>query len=210
MGTNSAALRAAAWRWAAARQALRRYAGWVIVVCGELIGGTLSGASAVAIAARAAAAGATVEAVGIVPDDSDGDRRLLQLSRAGVRHAAVLREPERDLEAADLELALRYLPDIRVIVVVAMPPAVVQASSDHAGWSGTELVVVQRSGRGEATDGGTPPAVPEGAIVLESPASDPDGSFAGLVGMFAARLDSGATPADAWAATTRELAVDPI
>jgi hypothetical protein len=195
---------------AAARQALRRYAGWVIVVCGELIGGTLPGASAVAIAARAAAAGATVEAVGIVPDDSDGDRRLLQLSRAGVRHAAVLREPERDLEAADLELALRYLPDIRVIVVVAMPPAVVQASSDHAGWSGTELVVVQRSGRGEATDGGTPPAVPEGAIVLEAPASDPDGSFAGLVGMFAARLDSGATPADAWAATTRELAVDPI
>jgi hypothetical protein len=195
---------------AAARQALRRYAGWVIVVCGELIGGTLPGASAVAIAARAAAAGATVEAVGIVPDDSDGDRRLLQLSRAGVRHAAVLREPERDLEAADLELALRYLPDIRVIVVVTMPPALVRAASDHAGWSGTELIVVQRSGRGDATEALKLPETLDAAIVLEAPASDRDSSFAGLVGMFAARLDNGATPADAWAATTRELAVDPI
>jgi hypothetical protein len=182
----------------------------VIVVCGELGDRRDGGVSAAAVARRAVPAGASVQVVGVVSDDAAGDRLLLELAGHAVGHAAVLREPARDLEAADLELALRYLPDIRVIVVVAMPPAVVRAASDHAGWSGTELIVVQRSGRGDATEGLKLPETPDSAIVLEAPASDPDGSFAGLVGMFAARLDSGATPADAWAATTRELAVDPI
>jgi hypothetical protein len=158
------------------------------------------------VAARAAAAGAEVQVVGLVPDEPAGDRLLLELAAERIGHAAVLREPARDVEAADLDLALRYLPEVRVIVVVAMAPGVVAAAAEHAAWSGAALVVLDRG-----SDGGEPaPELPEGAVVLQAPASDPDGTFAGFVGAFAARLDGGATPADAWAATTRELAVDAI
>lgn len=145
--------------------------------------------------------------MGVVPDGLDGDRLLLELAAANVGHAAVLREPARDLEAADLDLALRYLPEVRVVVVVEMPTPVVAAAADHAGWSGAALIVLDRAPGGDDLP---PSELPDGAIVLESPTSDPDGTFAGFVGAFAARLDGGATPADAWAATTRELAVDPV
>jgi hypothetical protein len=86
-------------------------------------------------------------------------------------------------------------------------------ASDHAEWLGARLVVVERPERsGEAAVDGEPPGIEgitDGAIVLEAPTSDPDGTFAGFVGSLAARLDAGATPADAWAETTRQLAVDP-
>lgn len=142
----------------------------------------------------------------MVPDDPDGDRRLLELAAAGVGHAAVLRGPARSLEAADVDLALRYLADVRVVVTVGVTQAVLASAAERATWAGATLVAI--GGRGSDGEVGSL-ELPEGAIVLEAPAGDPEGTFAGFVGSLAARLDAGATPADAWAATTRELAVDP-
>jgi hypothetical protein len=178
----------------------------VIVICGDLRRAA-PGVSPAAVAARAASAGAVVQLVGVVPDDDDGDRQLLELATANVGHAAVLRGPARDLEPADVDLALRYLPDVRVIVTVDVAPAGVAVASERAGWSGAALVVI-RSVRDQGP--ATSPELPDSAVVMEAPASDPDGTFAGFVGTFAARLDAGATSTDAWAATTRELAVDPV
>lgn len=178
----------------------------MIVVCGEVsIGAGRSGT--VGIARHAAGAGADVQLVAVVPDGAAGDRWLLELGSAAVRHTAVLREPGRPLEAADVDLALRYLPDIRVIVTVEQPRDVERAAGDHAGSSGAALVVVHAGGAAttELDD-----VLPESAIVLVAPRVDPDGAFAGFVGALAARLDAGVMPADAWAATTSELAVDSI
>jgi hypothetical protein len=159
------------------------------------------------IARRAVVAGAGAQLVGVVADEAEGDAWLLELGTAGIGHAAVLREPPRELEAADLDLALRYLPEVRVVVVVEMPAPIVAAAADQTQWSGAALIVLDRAaGDGEIP----PPNLPDGAIVLESPATDPDGTFAGFVGVLAARLDAGATAADAWAATTSELAVDAV
>ncbi len=179
----------------------------MIVVCGELTGKLMGGASPAAVARAAAAAGATVQVVGLVSDDADGDRRLLEFAAAGIGHVAVLRGPARELEAADVDLALRYLPEIRVIVTVGVPPAILATASEHASWSGAALVAVTFAAPGAAGD---QPMFSEGAVVLEAPPSDLDGTFAGFVGAFAARSDAGATPADAWAATTKALAVDAV
>jgi len=179
----------------------------VIVICGDPAGHNGRGVSAAAVARLAVAGGSSVEVVGIVPDDASGDRVLLELSADGIGHAAVLREPARELEAADLDLALRYLPEVRVVVVVAMPAPIVATEADRTQWSGAALIVVSQ---GSAGDAAPPAELPNRVIVLEAPPNDPDATFAGFVGAFAARVDAGATVADAWAATTRELAVDPV
>jgi hypothetical protein len=179
----------------------------VIVVCGEFGGRVTRGTSASAVAGRAAAAGSHIQAVGVVPDDSEGDRRLLELVAAGVGHVAVLRGPARTLEGADVDLALRYLSDVRVVVTVGLVPAAVAAAAERASWAGAPLIVIRDAETGADAEAGE---LPDGTIVLEAPASDPDGTFAGFVGAFAARMDEGTTPADAWAATTRTLAVDPV
>lgn len=148
-----------------------------------------------------------MQAVGIVPDDPAGDTVLLELAGGGIGHVAVLRGPARTLEGADVDLALRYLSDVRVVVTVGLVPAAVAAAAERASWAGAPLIVIRDAGTGADAEA---EELPDGAIVLEAPASDPEGTFAGFVGAFAARLDAGATPADAWAATTRALAVDPV
>ena len=91
------------------------------------------------------------------------------------------------LEPADVELALRYLTDYRVIVV-AEPgrPDLVEVAAIAAGYGDSALVVIVAQG----DDG------PPGATVLEQPSAGPDGAFATLVGTLAADLDAGALPED--------------
>jgi hypothetical protein len=43
-----------------------------------------------------------------------------------------------------------------------------------------------------------PTGLPDDVVVFESPASDPDGAFADLVGAFAASLDEGTEPGAAF------------
>lgn len=89
------------------------------------------------------------------------------------------------LEPADVELALRYLTDYRVIVV-AEPgrPDLVEVAAAAAGYGEAALIVLTAPGG----DG------PRGATVIEQPDADPDGAFATLVGTLAADLDAGALP----------------
>ena len=179
----------------------------MIVVAGPvgLSKDVLTGAGA--IAARAAAAGEVVEAVAAIADDPAGDAILLALTDARVRHTAVLRTPAAALDAGDLDLALRYLPDVRAIVVVGATAELATVAAAAAGWSDAALVLVTAPGEA-AVD--WPAGVTDAGLVLAAPASDPDGAFAGVVAALAVRLAAGATPADAWTQTTAALGVEAV
>ncbi len=187
------------------------------------------------IALAAAEAGSAVELVGRVGDDPTGDALLLALSRAGVGHAAVLRDPSRGtplfdgsidgadvvapdddddpmpraeeatpdprlpvLEAADLELGLRYVPDYHVLVVAhPVAGAALRTVDDAASYAGAHLVLLTidpAAGEGLATRSTTVLAVP----------ADDDGAFAQVVATYAVRLDLGAAPADAFGEAVRQ------
>lgn len=93
------------------------------------------------------------------------------------------------LDAADVELALRYLPDYTTVVVAEpQPDAVVTIVVDAAAFSGAALLLVVDGVRGSA-----PPAH---AVVFEAPGPDPDGAFATMLGELAAAIDRG-TPVEA-------------
>ena len=183
------------------------------------------------VALAAAAAGAPVQIVGRVGEDAAGEGALLDLAQRGVGHVAVLRDPARatpidqpnatsdadadavvggldaepdpviapldapSIDAADLELALRYLPDYRVIVIAEPVAAdVLRVAASAVGWSGSALVVV-----GDASDF---TGLPDDVTVFARPDSDPDGAFAAMVGTYAAGLDRGDDPREAFTAAT--------
>jgi hypothetical protein len=99
------------------------------------------------------------------------------------------------LDAADVELALRYLTGPSVIVVSEPLPATAMAAAvDGAAFSTARLIVVARGGEAETA---ALAAIPETATVLEAPVDD-DGSFARLVGAYAAALDAGEEPGKAF------------
>lgn len=92
------------------------------------------------------------------------------------------------LDAADVELALRYLPDYTTVVVAEpQPDAVVTIVVDAAAFSGAALLLV--------VDKATVSAPPASAVVFEAPTSDPDGAFATMLGELAAAIDRG-TPVE--------------
>lgn len=93
------------------------------------------------------------------------------------------------LEAADVGLALRYLPEIAVIVAIHLPPDVLAEAAAAAGWAETSLLVIV------PTDDTPPDGLPERAVTLA--AADEDESAVGAaIGRYAAALDRG-EPADA-------------
>lgn len=186
-----------------------------MIVIGILAPGAASAPTVVEIARRAAGTGARTEVVGVAPVGPVGDRQLLELAAAGVGHATVTRSVARSIEPADLELALRYLPDIRAMVMVEPGGQMLATAHAASAWSGATLIVV---GAADVDISAAGPAEPEVAaagaaalepIVLEPPVHDPDGAFAGLVAALAVRLDAGEVPAIAWRATLAALAVDP-
>jgi hypothetical protein len=101
--------------------------------------------------------------------------------------------PGPALEAADVELGLRYLTDFAV-VVLAEPtdPETIAVVAAAARWGEARMILVVGAGQ-TAPDG-----LPGDVVVFESPATDPDGAFADLVGMFAASLDEGTEPGAAF------------
>jgi len=106
------------------------------------------------------------------------------------------RVPVDDLEAADLALGLSFLPDYRV-VVVAQPLAddALAAVVDAARWAEARLIVVTAAATAV-------PELPSDATVFEAPAEDAEGAFATMLGRYAAALDGGGDPADAFAAAS--------
>lgn len=164
------------------------------------------------VAAAAADYGARVEVVGSVPDDSTGDATITELGRRGIGHAALLRMPptnerrletteppdettEPRLDAADIELGLRYVADCRVLVIADVLDAPAAAAAvDGARYHGAKLVLTTAV----AAPAGAPSIdLPADATLLAAPDRD-DGAFAELIGRYAARLDAGSDAADAW------------
>jgi hypothetical protein len=155
---------------------------------------------AAAVASAAATIGCRVELVGTVGDDPAGDAVAIGLARAGVGHAALLRIPaaptpraasadtQTRLDAADVELGLRYLSDVRVVVVAdALPDDVVAVVSDAVAYSGAAVIVL-------VAHGATPaPGFGPSATVLEAP-DDAEGPFAIAVARYAAALETGTDP----------------
>ncbi len=163
--------------------------------------GPLPAGMAATVAMAVAAAGGRVELVGTLGDDAPGDAVAIALARAGVGHAALLRVPGTTtprggttdtparLDAADVELGLRYLTDYRVLIVAdPVPTDVLAIAVDAAAYAGATLVVVVGHGqRPMATIG---PA----ATVLEAP-DDARGPFAVAVAGYALALEAGTDPA---------------
>lgn len=88
------------------------------------------------------------------------------------------------LEAGDVQLALRYLAETKVVVVAdPLSDAALAATVEGVAFAGARLVVLVPAGS-------PAPVVPVDATVLEAPPED-DGSFGRVVGAFAAALDSG-------------------
>lgn len=185
--------------------------------------------SAVAdVARRAASTGAKVEVVGVVPGDAPWDRVLYELTAMGVGHATVVRSERGSIEPADLDLALRYLPDVRAVVLVAPPAGLVSTAIAGADFAGATLIVVGPLDAGSiaaleafaagpaasrSAGGPTGSAAPSGSgapIVLDPPPTDSDGTFAGFVAALAARLDAGDPPEAAFKTTVSALAVDQV
>ena len=168
---------------------------------------------AVEIARAAAAAGRKVELVGSIGDDAIGNAVVVGLDRAGVGHAALLRDPSAPtpragerapaavrpprLERADVELGLGYVVDYGVLVLAEpLPPEVEAAALDAAAFRDASVVaVVAPGGRVSGRLAGT-------ATVLEAPRGTSE-AFAQAVGRFAAGLDAGAEPREALATAVR-------
>jgi sugar/nucleoside kinase (ribokinase family) len=93
------------------------------------------------------------------------------------------------LDAADVELALRYLSDYTTVVVAEPQPAsVVAIVADAASYAGAVFILV--------VDGAGDGSAPASAVVFEAPPADPDGAFATMLGELAAAIDRG-TPVEA-------------
>ncbi len=127
------------------------------------------------------------------PDDDDADApSVATVADSGAAMSRVIPADPADrpsLEAADVELALRYLADYTTIVVAEpQPETVVAIVADAASFAGAALVLVV-----DAAVGG--PAAPASALVFGSPGHDPDGAFATILGELAAAIDRG-TPVE--------------
>ncbi len=97
------------------------------------------------------------------------------------------------LEPADVALALRYLPDYQVVVVVHPSATVLAEAVEAARWAGAHLVVM-------ADPAGTLPDLPATALALAVASDDADG-VGPLIGAYCAAVDGGAEPAAAFATT---------
>ena len=98
------------------------------------------------------------------------------------------------LEPADLSLGLRYLRDFRVVVAVEpIADGGAAVIAEAASFADAALVVVARPGA-------PAPEAWASATLLEAPADDAEGAFARLVGGYAAALDRGVPPGDAFRA----------
>lgn len=106
------------------------------------------------------------------------------------RHAS----PESMLAPEDLDLALRYLSTFAVLIVAQpLGPATLAVAVESAAYAGAHLILIDVPDAATAAVASVPV---DDITALESPATDPDGDFAALVGRYAAALDGG-TPAAA-------------
>lgn len=171
------------------------------------------------VALAAAGAGARVELVGKVGDDPEGDGLVVELEREGIGHAALQRDPATrtprqrtpaapGLDRADIELALRYLPEARVIVQVdRLDPSVAEVLVEAAGFAGAHLVLVEESRAGTS---GSEALAARGLLTRLRPPIRDEGPFARFLGRYAAALDRDQAPAEAFRAAVTDAGWEPI
>jgi len=124
-------------------------------------------------------------------DPIDGDGPAIGQTSIGATGPSGARPT---LEAADVALALRYLSDYRVIVVVhPAEEGIVHEVVAASDWASAHLVVVTPVGAP------TPDGLPDGTVLLAAEA-DAD-SVATLIGRYAAAVDGGDEPAIAFQST---------
>ena len=161
----------------------------MIVVVGTLSarpeGSTYVASGYAATAAFAlAAAGEHVEMVSKVGVDTAGEAVITQLAGAEIGHVALLRDGARataidgvgslEMDAADLQLALRYLTSFEAVLLVdPADDSVVGTVLDACVYVGARLVVTRR-------EGSAPAGVPTGErgdapppLEVERPSGDP-------------------------------------
>lgn len=139
--------------------------------------------------------------VALPSDEVDGDVAAAAPSDAPSADddADLAGRPVPTLEAADVALALRYLTEYRVVVLIHPPSeAIVVEVAEAAAWAGAHVVALL-----EPRD---PPAaaLPPEALVLEVMSAGNE-DVGGLVGHYAAAIDRGDQPATAFAALRAEV-----
>lgn len=188
------------------------------------------GGLAAEIALAIGRADVAVEIVGSIGDDPEGDRVVVDLGRAGVGHAALLRDPAARtptlvrsgdgalprLESADVELGLRYVPECRVLVIAAiLDPEALSKTLESADYHSAAVVMVAPAGSIDSTtlsDNVTllerpePEDPDEGGVPNEGVLAADDAAFGAFVAEYAIRLDQGSAPAEAFSAALGESA----
>jgi sugar/nucleoside kinase (ribokinase family) len=102
------------------------------------------------------------------------------------------------VDAADIGLALRYLSDYRVIVLMhPSDQAILREASAAAGWAGAHLIVVTLPSSDPVGE------LPAGALAITAD-EDTEG-VAALLGRYAAAVDRREDPRTAYAALTASL-----
>ena len=131
----------------------------------------------------------------VVPDD-EGLAGAIDSGEGGDDEMSAPDEADLGLDADDLQLALRYLPDYRVLVVApGLAPAGLATVVSAAAWSGARLIVV-------VDQAGAPSGLPADATVLERPAGGDEEAFAAVIAHYAVALDGGAEPRAAFASAS--------
>jgi pfkB family carbohydrate kinase len=101
------------------------------------------------------------------------------------------------LEAADVDLGLRYLTDFRVLVVAEpLDAAIVAVAADAARYAGAALLVVAHDGADD---------VPVEGLVVAGAVDPRDDAVPTLIGQAAAAIAAGADPDSALDAAARRL-----
>jgi len=149
----------------------------------------------------------------------------VELGRAGIGHAALLRDPGGTtpvagrltsqlprLDAADVELGLRYVADYHVLILAdPLSPDAEAAAIEAAAYHDAALIAVLPEG------GKISPALSAAATVLgvptaegdgedpddETPAPGPSQAFASFVATLAIRIDNGSSVAEAFPEAVR-------
>ena len=139
---------------------------------------------AATVAFALASAGEPVEMVSKVGVDAAGEAVITQLATAGIGHVALIRDGARatagdgadslEMDAADLQLALRYLTSFDAVLLVdPADDSVVATVLDACAYVGARLVVTR-------PEGSAPARVPTGErgdapppLEVERPGGDP-------------------------------------
>ena len=122
------------------------------------------------------------------------DPVALDETEGGAAEAMATPAEDPVLDAADVGLALRYLPELAVIVAVHASPEVLEETVAASGWAQTALIVVVRP------EAAAPEGLPETAtVVAVADDDDLEGGAGAAIGRYAAAIDHGEPASEAYA-----------